>query len=177
MKVLACEREADVAAAVRRGWLGAQDEEVRHHVSRCAVCAELTRVSEALVAEQKAVRAFLADSPLPSAGQVWRRAALRAQADAVQAASRPLVWAQGIAGAVVVGLAVAALGAVWPAFADASGRVGAALVPPGHVADGALRLLGVLLPGRWAAVVGVAAACAALSPAVIYWALRDGRRP
>jgi hypothetical protein len=120
---------------------------------------------------------FLVDSPLPSAGQVWRRAALRAQADAVHAASRPLVWAQGLAGAVVVGLAVAALGAMWPALAEAFGRVASALVPPSHVADGVLRMLGDVVPRRWAAVVVGVAACVALSPAVVYWALRDVRRP
>jgi hypothetical protein len=154
-----------------------EDHDVRHHVSQCAVCAEVARVGEALAADQKAVRMFLVDSPLPSAGQVWRRAALRAQADAVHAASRPLVWAQGLAGAVVVGLAVAALGAMWPALAEAFGRVASALVPPSHVADGVLRMLGDVVPRRWAAVVVGVAACVALSPAVVYWALRDVRRP
>jgi len=177
MTVRDCAREAEVAAAARRGWLSAQDQDVRQHVSQCAVCARVAHVCEALVADQKAVRMFLVDNPLPSAGQVWRRAALRAQADGVQAASRPLVWAQGVAAAVVVGLAIAALGAVWPALTEAFGRVGSGLMPPSHVADGALRLLGSVVPGRWAIVVGGVAACVAVSPAVVYWALRDERRP
>ena len=172
-----CAREAEVAAAVRRGWLNVQDDDVRHHVSQCMACAQVARVSEALVADQKAMRMFLVDNPLPSAAQVWRRAALRARADAVQSASRPLVWAQGLAGAVVAGLAVAALGSLWPAVAEAFGRVTSAVVPASDVAGGVLRLLGAVAPGRWAVVLAGVAACVALSPAIVYWALRDVRRP
>lgn len=171
-----CPREAEVAAAARRGWLSAQDAAVRHHVSQCAVCAEVARVSGALVADQRAVRTFLGDNPLPSAGQVWRRAALRAQADAVQSVSRPLVWAQGLAGAVVAGLVAAALGALWPSLAEAVQRVSGALVLQSPATGPVERILGAVLPSGWVALVWGVGICVALMPVAVYVALRDVRR-
>ncbi len=111
-----CPREAEVAAAVRQRAWRTEDEDVRRHVEHCAVCAEVATVCEALAEERDALRrAPGRDNPaLPSAGQVWHRATLRARAEGLQSASRSLVWAYGIAGAAVAGLTAALVGAFWP---------------------------------------------------------------
>ena len=112
-----CPHEEGVAAAIRqRGWRAYSDE-VLQHAADCAVCAEVLAVCEALAGDLEAGQRVSGDtgSALPSAGQVWHRATLRARAEAVNAASRSLVWAHGLAGAAVAGLSAAFVAAIWPA--------------------------------------------------------------
>jgi hypothetical protein len=52
------------------------------------------------------------EAPVPAAGMVWWRATIRARADAVRTASRPITVAQGIASACAVGLTCSLAGVV-----------------------------------------------------------------
>ncbi len=67
-----------------------------------------------------------ADAPLPTAGQMWWRLAVRARLDREHAAARPVVWLQGVAAACGLGLVATAIGAVAPrvggAMTDVAGR-------------------------------------------------------
>jgi hypothetical protein len=165
-----CGREAEVVAAIRdRAWR-VEDEDVRRHAEECPACAEVVAVCEAL-------RSTLApaDIVLPSAGQVWHRATLRARADAVQSASRPLVWAYGVAGAAVAGIALAVAGRWWPALMNAVRTLEwRSSVPAGVPED-----LGgwVLIALRGGLPLAVAAGVLlALAPVAVYLAVRDDQK-
>ena len=169
----ACSREAEVAAAIRdRAWR-VEDEDVRRHADECPACTEVVAVCEAL-------RSTLGphdthDKMLPSAGQVWHRATLRARADAVQSASRPLVWAYGVAGATVAGLALAVAGRWWPALVTEVRRLEwTSPAPAGIPADLGGWVLAVL-QGSLPLVVG-AGVCLALTPLAVYLAIRDDQK-
>ena len=58
---------------------------------------------------------MVAQANVPSAGQVWWRAQMRARAEAAEAAARPLFVAQAVACAAVVGVLVALVTWLWPA--------------------------------------------------------------
>jgi hypothetical protein len=171
-----CPREADVAAAIRLRVWRADDDDLRAHVEQCVACAEVAAVCEALSDDRDALRGGFGpgNGSLPSAGQVWHRATLRARAEGLQSASRSLVWAYGIAGAAVVGLIAAFIGAFWP-MVTSTLRLMAWTAPAPVVADGVsgwlsvARQHGVLL----AVAVGV---CLALAPLAVYFAIRDDQK-
>ncbi len=166
----ACPREAEVTAAVRdRAWR-VEDEEVRRHTQECTACAEVLAVCEALQSTLGPV-----DKRLPSAGQVWHRATLRARADAVQSASRPLVWAYGVAGAAVVGIALAVAGRWWSALMTEVRRMEwTSPAPTGVPTDLGGWVLAVLQGGL--PLVVAAGVCLALAPVAVYLAIRDDQK-
>ncbi len=96
---------ADVRGGDRLG-------ELRAHAEACEVCADVAAVAPLLRDDYAAAR----DLEVPAAGQVWWRAALRARAEAAEAAARPMIWLQGLAGACVSGIGVALLSVAWPAI-------------------------------------------------------------
>ena len=117
-----CGHEGDLVAAVTSGrWPSAVDQRLRDHVASCAVCAEVLQVAEAMTAiEQEA----LADTRLPSAGQVWWRAQVRARHDAATVAARPVMIAQAVGGAAALGLVAAVVSWQWPAISTAAVDLG-----------------------------------------------------
>jgi hypothetical protein len=169
-----CPHEPEIVAAVlSRTWPDACDASLRAHAERCEVCREVVDVAAILKEEYDEARDAIGrrDVPLPSAGQIWWRAAVHARADAARTASRLLVWGYGAAAACAVGLLVAGLGALWPAFAPAFDRVAslAGWMPPVASAIGAvLAALKAQLP----IVIGVAAFFIAV-PVALYLALRE----
>ena len=70
-----CQRESDVIAATSSGRWGA-DDHLREHVASCVACAEAREMAEMMRALE---RETLGDTRLPSAGQMWWRAQLRAR--------------------------------------------------------------------------------------------------
>jgi hypothetical protein len=58
--------------------------------------------------------AALAEANVPSSGQVWWRAQVRARAEAQRAAARPLFIAQAVAAAAILGLIAAVVSWLWP---------------------------------------------------------------
>ncbi len=87
-----CERESQVVTAVRAGqW----DAGLRAHLVDCETCAEAAVVAEFLQAElQNGVA-----PPLPSGGQVWWKAQIRARREDAERALKPVRVAQRILGA------------------------------------------------------------------------------
>lgn len=149
-----CPREPDVIAAVTSGrWPLAADETLRAHVASCEVCAEARAMAELM---RSLERETLQDARLPSAGQVWWRAQLRARREAQAAAARPVLVAQGLGAAVVLGLIAALISWQWPVLAQAAGEWLHQPVVALELSRSAWSLLG---------------AAGILGPLAIYWAL------
>jgi hypothetical protein len=106
----ACVREHEVVREVLSG-RGPLDGELQAHARQCATCREVMDLADLLRDDRDAVRDR---ASVPSAGQVWWRAAIRARLEGGQAASRPLDWMFGTAGACAVGLGAAAVAMLWP---------------------------------------------------------------
>jgi hypothetical protein len=124
-----CVREQDVLDALTAGrWPARCDDDLRAHVSDCAICRDLADVAGALMAEQDAA---WHDARVPSAGVMWWRAQLRAREDAARAAGRPVAFIQGVAASVAVWLVLALFRAI-PAESVAEWRASAAALLP-HV--------------------------------------------
>jgi len=123
-----CDREPDVLDALAAGrWPARCDEDLRAHVSACAICRDLADVATAFAEDRDA--AWRA-AHVPSAGVVWWRAQLRAREDAARAAGRPVAFVQGVAASVAAWLAVALFRAIPAGFA-AEWRTWLANVLPG----------------------------------------------
>ena len=164
-----CRREAEVRAAVRvRGWHAACHEELKRHIEQCEICGDLAALVELMREDHDLM---LREHRLPSAGQVWWRAAVRARADASRAAVRPLTWVHGIAAACVVGLGVASLGFAWPAVARAlewAGSLTSHVDPTGTMVAEVVATARTRIP-----FVLAVAACVILASVALYFALRD----
>ncbi|MFM8534022.1 MAG: hypothetical protein ACKOEC_10650, partial [Acidimicrobiia bacterium] len=107
-----CPREQHVVNAVLAGaWPERCDEALVAHASTCETCKEVASVS-ALLRED--IDSSPIDVHVPAAGQVWWRAAVRARLESTQAAAKPIGWMHAITAAMVVGVLLAILTAVWP---------------------------------------------------------------
>jgi hypothetical protein len=108
---------------------------------------------------------------VPAAGQVWWRAALRAHAEAVHAARRPIVCLQGLAAACLVGVAAAFGATSWDAVHDGVSSL-AARAPRVQVSSlDVSRIAEVLQPILPVAIaIGV---CVLVTPVLVYMALSD----
>jgi hypothetical protein len=170
-----CVHESEIVeAVVSRRWPDTVDAALREHAASCEVCCEIVTVAALLHEDFTDTRDTLVrrDVPLPSAGQIWWRAAVRARADAAQRATRPLVWGYGLAAACAAGLLTGALTMFWPALAPVFDRLGSLTwwVPPSALtaADALLALIKAQLP----LMLGVGAFLVA-APVALYFALRE----
>jgi hypothetical protein len=109
-----CRFEADVLAAVAAGAWEQAPETLKAHVTTCRGCADLALVSSLLKDEHAAA---VAQADVPSSGQVWWRAKMRARTEAAEAAARPLFVAQAVGAAAIIGALVALVTWLWPADA------------------------------------------------------------
>lgn len=120
-----CRFEEEVLAAVAAGAWDRASDELKAHVAACSACGDLVMVSALLKQDHEAM---IGDVDVPSGGQVWWRAQVRARAEAAQAAARPLFVAQAIAAAAIVGVLVALVTWLWPAgvwrYVSAPGELG-----------------------------------------------------
>jgi hypothetical protein len=166
-----CEHEPAVAEAVMgRRWPEGCAGDLRDHAVSCEVCREVVQVAALLREEYDEARDAISrrDVPLPSAGQIWWRAAVHARADAARAAARPLVWGYGGAAACLLGLMAAGVSMAWPAvvpFFDRCGALAARLAP---AVDMVLAALRAQLP-----IVVAVVACLIAAPIGLYFALRE----
>ena len=114
MTPLECARETDVIDAIAsRRWPERAAAELRSHVARCAICADVAEVASAITADHETALFEAAD--VPPADLVWFRAQARARAEASRQAARPIAVMQalGLAGATsVVSLLIGAV-AYW----------------------------------------------------------------
>ncbi|HKW35103.1 MAG TPA: hypothetical protein VJN92_18975 [Candidatus Acidoferrum sp.] len=97
-----CERETEIAKALRAGAL---DVELEKHVASCAICSDTAAVSESLQLESPATPI------LPDSDFLWWKAQLAAKEMAVERATRSIVMVRRAAyvgtGAVAMWLAMA----------------------------------------------------------------------
>jgi len=166
-----CEHELAVTEAVLgRRWPDACDQALRDHAESCEVCREVVEVAALLREDYDEARAAISrrDVPLPSAGQIWWRAAVHARADAARAAARPLVWGYGAAAACALGLLAAGASMVWPAILAVFDRFGAFTARLAPAADMVMATLHAQLP-----IVIAVLACIVAAPIALYFALRE----
>lgn len=97
--VLSCRHEPEITAAIVEGrWDDEAQAALREHARACAVCRDVVEIACALAPETGEALA------IPAAGQVLWRARVRARAEAARRATRPLLVAQALAAACVIGL-------------------------------------------------------------------------
>ena len=107
-----CPHESAVVNAVLSGsWPHACEEALVAHAKTCLTCSEVADVSILLREDSEYSRI---EAHVPAAGQVWWRAAVRARLESTHAAARPLTWMHAITAAVVAGIVLAALTAIFP---------------------------------------------------------------
>lgn len=116
MKTIECPRESDVLDAVASArWPHRVGRELAEHVAACAVCADVVLVAAAMLGEHEAA---WQEASVPSPGQVWWRAEMRARREAVREASRPIAIAQSVAAVLALALAASAGWFAWPSIRD-----------------------------------------------------------
>ena len=103
-----CIREQEVVEAAATGrWPERVDEDLRAHVSACAICADVAEIAPLFVAERDAA---WEEADLPPASAVFWRAQLRVRREAAEQAARPMVLVQraalAYAGVALFGLGV-----------------------------------------------------------------------
>jgi len=163
-----CARESEVVSAVLLGaWPNRCDEALVAHASHCEICGEVAAVA---VVIREASEHDRREAPVPVAGQVWWRAAVRARLEASHASTQPMTWLHGITAALVIGVMLAVAGMAWPSIAggfDAAKTVGATLL----TSEAATAIAG---PLRMILLIALAAgAVLVLAPLAIYLALSD----
>jgi hypothetical protein len=117
-----CPLEADVLSAVLAGCLS---DALRAHAADCPVCGEVARVASLVHDDcSRAQR----EAHVPTADVVWLRAQIRAREEAARTAARPIVFAQALAIAALIGLLVSTVGRLssgfllWSLLTDASSQ-------------------------------------------------------
>ena len=107
-----CQCEDQIVAALADGtWPDQASDALKAHVTGCSECQAVTAVAPLL--RQEYVTAD-SEADLPSSGQVWWRARVRARAEAQRAAARPLFIAQAVAAASALGALAALISWYWP---------------------------------------------------------------
>ena len=164
-----CPREQEVVNAVLSGrWPDRCDDALVAHAAQCMTCREVAQVSVLLQDEVDHARI---DVIVPAAGQVWWRAAVRARLESTHAAARPITWMHAITGAIVLGVFLAALTAVWPMLPGAINTIralGSEVRPSPEVTSALASGLAMS-----AGVAIVAAAIMVIAPLALYFALSD----
>jgi hypothetical protein len=106
-----CPHEADVLDLVAIDqWPARADAALRAHVDDCEVCGDLAAAAAAIVALRESTPA--ADVRVPDASVVWYRSQMRARAENMQRASRPILVVQYATLAFALAIAVAFSGPV-----------------------------------------------------------------
>ena len=170
-----CPREQDMINAIVTGqWPDRCEASLAVHAAECAVCKELVEVTTVMRLDRDGLHEEMS---LPSAGQVWWRAAIRARLEASQRVAQPISWIFGISMACAAGLAIAAVQLLWSpmrvAWGSSSPEAWAAWLELEFT-----RLLLTVTNLGPLATTGVfvllgAAACLLLAPLALYFALSD----
>jgi len=113
--MIECPFEADVLDALASArWPERVDAGLSQHVASCGICQDVIAVAAAMQEDSDAAWREWNDANVPSSGQMWWRAEMRARQDAVRDASRPVTVAQGVAAGLTLGLAGAGGWLAWP---------------------------------------------------------------
>ncbi len=100
----------DALASAR--WPHRAGAELAAHVAGCAICRDVIAVASAMREDHDAA---YQEATIPSSGQMWWRAEMRARQEAIRDASRPVTIAQAVAAAFVLAVAAAGGWLAWPA--------------------------------------------------------------
>jgi len=171
-----CPREQDVINAIVTGrWPDRCDESLCAHAAECVVCKELVAVTSVMRLDREGLHEEMS---LPSAGQVWWRAAIRARLEASQRVAQPLSWIFGISMACAAGLAIAFVQLLWSPVQLAWGTSSPGAWLTWFGIGEFTRLLPTLKDLAPLTSVGVfvllgAAACLLLAPLALYFVLSD----
>ena len=176
MRVQSCPHENSVITAILAGrWPDQCDESLHAHAALCETCRELAEVASLLRVD----RHHLHDEMrVPSAGQIWWRAAIRARLEASEQVGRPLSWVFGVLVASVVGLTLAVVELLWSPIQVAVRETATSGWTISFGLGEIARWLPSILNLTPLATTGVfvligAAACLALAPLALYFALSD----
>src|SRR5271156_6253648 len=101
MTSMYCEREPETVRATGRGPCS---PDLLHHIEHCPACTEARHIAQALLPDAAILQSTL---DLPLATQVWETAQSRAQASALERASRVLAVLKA------AGFVYAAIFAIW----------------------------------------------------------------
>jgi hypothetical protein len=160
-----CARESEILDEIAAGrWPDAAPAALTTHAASCPVCADLALAASAL--HDDAVVTRLAPMALPSSGQVWWRAELRARHEAARLAQRPVLAVQVVAAVVFLAAVVTGVRSLAPdAWAWLVRTAGVARSGSGETLD-TFTLALVLSVGLWLV----------LGPLAIYMVLRADRQ-
>jgi hypothetical protein len=112
MNMIECPRESDVLDAIdSKRWPHRVDQELVDHVAACEICSDVLTVAAAMREDQGAI---WQEASIPSSGQVWWRAEMRARQQAIREASRPISVAYGVAAFAALLVIAAATWFAWP---------------------------------------------------------------
>ena len=171
-----CPREQDVINTIVTGqWPDRCEGSLAAHAAECVVCRELVEVASVIRLDRDRLHEAMS---LPSAGQVWWRAAIRARLEASQRVARPLSWLFGVSVACAAGLTIAVVQLLWSplrlAWEGSSPSARTAWLGLGELA----RLVPALKDLAPLSTTGVlvllaATACLLLAPLALYFALSD----
>jgi hypothetical protein len=116
MTIIECPRESDVLDAIdSKRWPHRVDQELVEHVASCEICSDVLAVAAAMREDHDAT---WREADIPSSGQVWWRAEMRARQQAIREASRPITIAYGVAAVAALVLAVTVSWFAWPVVHD-----------------------------------------------------------
>lgn len=116
MNGIECTHEAAVVDAVLAGrWPQRCDDSVVAHAGSCDICRDVIAIATLMHDDSERSRY---DVPVPAAGQVWWRSAIRARMESTEAAMRPMTWMHAITAAVAAGVLLAIATASWPRLAQ-----------------------------------------------------------
>jgi hypothetical protein len=122
--LIECPRESDVLDALASNrWPHRVDRELTDHVASCTICQDVIAVAMAMQADADAA---WREANVPSSGQMWWRAEMRARQDAIREASRPLTIAQGVAALLALTLAALVTWFAWPSVHNVLSAIGLA---------------------------------------------------
>lgn len=176
MSARECPREQDVINAIVTGrWPDRCAASLCAHAAECDVCNELVEVASVLRLDRDGLHDEMS---LPSAGQVWWRAAIRARLEASQRIARPFSWLFGVAVACAAGLGIGVVQLLWSPVHVAWGSWGLSGWTPWVSAGELPRVLPSLTHVAPLTTTGMfvllgVAACLLLAPLALYFALSD----
>jgi hypothetical protein len=163
-QMIECPHEADVLDALASArWPERVETGLTQHVASCSICQDVVSVASVMQEDHEAARHEWNDANVPSSGQMWWRAEMRARQDAIREATRPVTVAQAVA----AGLAVSVAGvAGWLAWPTVQGFF-AALVP-GSTSQASVFSSPLFLPVA-VAMLGIIV----IAPVALYFVLTD----
>ena len=125
--MIECPRESDVLDAIdSKRWPHRVDRELVDHVASCEICSDVLAVATAIREDHGAIRQ---EASVPSSGQVWWRAEMRARQEAIRDASRPITVAYGVAAFAALVVVGAAGWFAWPAMHEFASSMGSDQTP------------------------------------------------